>query len=755
MEDSIHNSTDELPKVPISNEKMESLLLLQQEILGQVAIGDQYHYQDLLDSLCLSAERMLPNSLASIMLFDDDNKESLTVKSAPSIPLEAINALNGLVPGQYSGSCGTAVFTHSPQFVCDTRNDPRWSADDLQSFADVYGVDACWSMPIKGEKKSVIGSFALSSMEKRQPHFFHKKLLEVCADIIAIVLKRESEKKELKHLAHHDLLTDLPNRILFADRFNQAAESANKSNKLLALCFFDLDDFKPINDEYGHSVGDQLLISVAIRIKAILKDKDTVSRQGGDEFAILLSDMASYQQCEQVLQRIHHSLAQPYFIGDNIHTITVSTGIALYSASARDVDTLLRQADQAMYQAKQSGRNKYHLFNAEQDKKTVLKNHQLAEVEHALLNNELTLYLQPKVNMLTGKVFGAEALIRWNHPQKGLLLPLDFLPLIDSTDLEVRVGDWVIHQALQQLDSWLQQGIKLEISVNIASYYLQSARFVSKLNEALECYPAVASKYLQLEVLESSALGDLEAISNIIKVCQKTLGVSVALDDFGTGYSSLTHLRSLTANTIKIDQSFVRDILDSPSDYSIINGIIGLADSFNREVIAEGVETTNHGLMLMMMGCEEAQGYGIAKPMPADDLLNWLSQYVPNQDWINLAKQHRSTKENKVALFNLIADHWKMLFVENVQTLSAADRQWPIMNSKHCLCGTWIQRALQEQLFAQAPLELLENAHEEVHRLASVIQFEIEAGRAEGVQQSLTELHTVFDKMKSCIPQCE
>jgi len=241
----------------------------------------------------------------------------------------------------------------------------------------------------------------------------------------------------------------------------------------------------------------------------------------------------------------------------------------------------------------------YGYVKQKHDKKLVQKHHKLGEIKQALVNNEFQLYYQPKVNMVSGEVFGAEALIRWIHPEKGIIPPLDFLPFIDGTELEVQTGDWVINQALQQMAKWLSQGITLEISVNIASHHLMSEAFVANLEAALALYPAVDSQYLQLEILESSAFSDLQAISWIIKTCQEFLGVNIALDDFGTGYSSLTHLRSLTANTIKIDQSFVRDVLDDPDDFTIIDGVIGLANSFNRKVIAEGVETTEHGLMLL------------------------------------------------------------------------------------------------------------------------------------------------------------
>ena len=256
------------------------------------------------------------------------------------------------------------------------------------------------------------------------------------------------------------------------------------------------------------------------------------------------------------------------------------------------------------------------------------------DIEEAIETNQLELYFQPKVNMLTGEVFGAEVLIRWNHPDKGLRSPDDFLPIIVDTELEIRLGDWVISQALKQLESWLKLDIKLQVSVNIASHHLHSKTFVKDLEKQLTYFPSVDSHSLQLEILESSALGDLDAVRKTLRACLHDLGVHIALDDFGTGYSSLTHLRSLPVNTIKIDQSFVIDMLEDANDYAIIDSVIALSESFGRTVIAEGVETTEHGIMLIGMGCHLAQGYAISKPLPASQFITWLESYQPNQQWL-------------------------------------------------------------------------------------------------------------------------
>ena len=573
--------------------------------------------------------------------------------------------------------------------------------------------------------------------------------------IFSDITRSKKQQETLEQMAHYDVLTKLPNRVLLADRFTLALAHSKRQETLLAVCFLDLDNFKPVNDMYGHETGDQLLIEVAERIKSNIKIEDTVSRLGGDEFALLLGDIESFPQCELMLKHILESLAQPYVIDEQPHFISASIGVSLYPMDDADFDTLLRHADQAMYQAKLAGRNRYFLFNAKQARINVERQIRLKEVKKALVNSELSLYYQPKVNMATGNVFGAEALIRWNHPEKGLIPPIEFLPIIEETELEIQISNWCINEVLRQLDRWKEQGIELEVSVNISSYHLQSPSFVADLEKNLALYSKVHSKYLQLEILESSALGDLHAISSIIKTCINALGVNVALDDFGTGYSSLTHLRHLSAQTIKIDQTFVRDILVDPNDLAIIDSIIGLASSFNRKVIAEGVETTDHGLMLLIMGCNEAQGYGIARPMPVTKIPDWLSSYIPNQEWIACANKVRTIKENKIKLFRLTLAQWQKLFENKLQSSPGSTEQWPILKRTNCHCGIWIKRAKQEQLFDENWLIKLDEIHNTMHDTADDLFHTYQKGEVVNARECLKDLQIAVGNMNNILGQCE
>lgn len=598
-----------------------------------------------------------------------------------------------------------------------------------------------WNRKQNGEIFPVRQSITAVKNEKNETTHY----VAVSSDIS----EQKAKELEIQSLAYYDPLTQLPNRVLLTDRFSQALAQSKREKKLLAVCFLDLDNFKPVNDLYGHDIGDKLLIEVAGRIKAMIRDEDTVSRQGGDEFVMLLGDIEQHVQYEQMLKRIIKSVAQPYLIGNKTLSITVSIGVTIYPTDTADFDALMRHADQAMYQAKLTGRNRYHLFNTEQDLKTIEKSNQLQEIQQALSNEEFCLYYQPKVNMKTGEVFGVEALIRWNHPEKGLIPPLKFLPVIENTELEILIGHWVINEALRQLNDWKSQGIIQEMSINISSYHLQQPSFINDLEALLALYPNVDSKYVQLEILESSALGDLSSISRIIETCMHDLGLNIALDDFGTGYSSLTHLRNLAAKTIKIDQTFIRDMLDDPNDYAIVEGTIGLSSAFNREVIAEGVETLEHGLMLLIMGCYKAQGYFISRPIPAEEFSSWLSHYTPHGEWKIYGNKVFTSKESKIQLIRLSLSRWYKQFEKNIQTIPEEVDYWPILNKTKCHCGVLIKRLGEEGLFNKSWLNKLDDTHHSIHNIADDLFKQYQQGEISKARSELKELHIAVELMFS------
>jgi diguanylate cyclase (GGDEF)-like protein len=462
--------------------------------------------------------------------------------------------------------------------------------------------------------------------------------------IIALLLKTqlrladiEKERKQtdgkLERIAHYDLLTNLPNRELLASRLSYAMEQCLRLNRSLAVAFLDLDNFKAVNDKHGHNVGDDLLVEVSKRMKGALRRGDTLARIGGDEFIVVMVDLENFECSEPVLERLLKAAADPVTVGDAVMQVSVSIGVTLYSKDDVNADLLIRNADQAMYVAKQAGKNRYHRFDIVQDNVINIQRQNIANIRLALGRREFVLHYQPKVNMHTGEVIGVEALIRWQHPDRGLVPPLDFLPVIESQAISLELGEWVIDTALTQIRQWKGIGLQIPISVNISAYQLQQDTFITDIARLLAAHPEVDPRYLELEILETSALNDLKKVSSTMNACQ-ALGVHFALDDFGTGYSSLTYLKHLPAYYIKIDQSFVRDMLKDTDDLAIIEGVIGLAKAFDREVIAEGVESIAHGVALLKLGCELAQGYGIARPMSAGDIPQWMSNWKADDAWL-------------------------------------------------------------------------------------------------------------------------
>jgi len=443
-------------------------------------------------------------------------------------------------------------------------------------------------------------------------------------------LKEQERKLEL--MAHYDPLTGVPNRILLADRMHLAFAQTKRDHCLMAVGYLDLDGFKPVNDRLGHEAGDQLLIEVALRIKNALREGDTIARLGGDEFVFLLLGLEKVEDCETTLHRLLEVISEPVSLKNQAVSVSASIGISIFPEDNTDPDTLLRHADQAMYQAKQEGKNCFHIYNLELDRQLHSHREALNRIEQAFENEEFELFFQPKVDMQQGIVFGAEALIRWRHPERGLVMPGDFLPLLENHDIITRLDAWVIDKALQHMENWQSQGLQLQISVNVTARSLQTDDFILQLYYAFERHPSIKPAHFELEILETQALLDLSLTSQVIKDCQ-TLGVQFALDDFGTGYSSLSYLKHLPAETLKIDQTFVRNMLENEDDLAIVQGVIGLAESFRRQVIAEGVESIEHGSALLQMGCHHAQGYGIAKPMPASELADWVKEWRVPTEW--------------------------------------------------------------------------------------------------------------------------
>ncbi|CAN7722655.1 EAL domain-containing protein [Pseudoduganella sp. LjRoot289] len=456
---------------------------------------------------------------------------------------------------------------------------------------------------------------------------------------LVLVFRDVSEKKQLiqqmSWQSQHDVLTGLPNRSALAARFEHELELAREDNSgraMLAVCMFDLDHFQQVNERGGHALGDEVLKQTAGRLHSFAGPRHYAARLGGDEFVLLLPDQPDRAAVEQTLARLMALLGRHYHCETQTLSVPASAGVALYTGGDISADKLLRHADQALYQAKLTGRNRVHYFDADLDEQVRTHHNRRAEIRAALRAGELCLYYQPKLDMRAGRIIGMEALLRWRHPQRGIVGPMEFLPVVEHTDLIVEIGDLVLRQALGQLDAWRASHPGWVVSVNIAARQFQRTDFVERLKAILAEFPGVPPRMLELEILESSALQDINHVRALMLECQ-ALGIRFALDDFGTGYSSMSYLKRLPAEVLKIDQSFVRNMLVDRDDLHLVSAVIGLARAFNRSVIAEGVETVEHGAQLMRLGCELAQGYGIARPMPAGEVLDWSAGFVCSPAW--------------------------------------------------------------------------------------------------------------------------
>ena len=449
--------------------------------------------------------------------------------------------------------------------------------------------------------------------------------------VISDITVQRAQRERLERQANFDELTRLPNRAHLSQLLADAMRAADRDGYLLAVCYLDLDRFKPVNDRFGHAAGDRLLTELAGRLRSALRTRetwaDTAARLGGDEFVLLLR-AGTIEEARLAVERVLRVVSQPYVVdpAEEPVQITASMGATVYPIDRSDADTLLRHADHAMYGAKQSGRNGYLFFDPEHRRRTEERVMAIGRVQEALDQGEFVLFYQPKVDMRSGKVLGFEALLRWEHPQHGLIAPLQFLPLIENTGLSARVGDWVFGQGLEHLALWRRSGLDISVSVNVSARHLQEPDFAQRLSELLARHADPLATHFELEVLETAAHADIEATSALLARC-RALGVRFALDDFGTGYSTLTYLKRLPVDVLKIDRSFVHHMLDDTQDRAIVEGVIGLARTFGCTVVAEGVESPAQARTLLDLGCDIGQGTGIAAPMPASQVATWAANY--------------------------------------------------------------------------------------------------------------------------------
>lgn len=494
--------------------------------------------------------------------------------------------------------------------------------DGYESFAPIIVEDTC---SVEDASKIVIDA----GMQHMVTGFIvtsEGRYLGVASghDLLNIITQRK--QAELYFLAHYDNLTGIPNRMLLGDRLEQACREAERSRRLVALLFIDVDRFKQINDSLGHSVGDAVLRTVVERLKASARRADTVARLGGDEFVVLMEDIEAAEDVEVVAHRVVESMRDPMDVLGHALIVTVSVGSALYPDDDTAASPLLAKADAAMYEAKTNGRNVFRKYSAGtamyNPAGVTLQN----ELRRAIEGDELVLHFQPQMDLASHAIRGVEALVRWQHPTRGLISPAHFIPVAEDCGLIVPLGEWVLRRALKQLKSWQRQGLPpFRVSVNISALHFHQCAFPDFLKAQL-AENGVDPRLVELELTESMLMQNVEHVLQTLEEI-RCLGVSLAIDDFGTGFSSLSYLRRFPIDRLKIDQSFVRDIDRSPANESIARAIVALANSLSLDIVAEGIETVSEKGVLEHMRCREGQGFLFARPLPAEDFAKWVASH--------------------------------------------------------------------------------------------------------------------------------
>ncbi|CEG25934.1 bifunctional diguanylate cyclase/phosphodiesterase [Bacillus sp. B-jedd] len=591
---------------------LEMQLSNQNQVLEMVAKGSPM--KDVLDNIIFLIESSSNDIICSILVPDKEG-ENLLLKSGPNLPTEYKKYLTIFPIGPKEGSGGTAAYYKRPVITKDIDKDLLWKKYKLIALAS--GLKACWSYPIFDINNEVIGIFEMYYKKLHNPEEPAREIIEKAIYLTSIVLQHYRSEEKINFMAFHDELTGLANRRLFKERLNTTLNAGFNPGKVMAVMYFDLDQFKLINDSLGHTFGDKLLKAVAKRLQSSIRQDDLVSRWGGDEFTILLMNIKE-REIKIVAQRILNVFEKSFSVEGKELFITPGIGISLYPYDGVTTEELLRKADIAMYQAKKEGRNNYQFYNDKLDKQSIERLEIENQLRKALERNEFTLEYQPIIELSTEKLTGVEALIRWKSPVLGQLSPNSFIPVAEETGMILPIGEWVLKTACQQMKNWLDNGIGLStISVNISLRQFYQPDLVPMISEVIK-ETGIHPSNLTIEITESMTM-DVTIAKNILQDL-KSIGVNISIDDFGTGYSSLSYLKRFPIDFLKIDQSFIRDIANSKDDENIATTILLMGRNLGLNVIAEGVETKEQLSILRSNQCHEAQGYLFSRPLSPEKL---------------------------------------------------------------------------------------------------------------------------------------
>lgn len=552
--------------------------------------------------------------------------------AAPGLPEEIQQVLGTLRLDQseYASASLLDVAASNPVVLEDltrTQDDSTvWQKHN--EIAISHGFKACWLTPIASSSGGVLGFFATYSPKTGAPSPRDAALLQRVSRLAAVAIDHSTISQQLEHRAHHDALTGLPNRVLFGDRLEQALSSAKRRNEQVALMFLDLDGFKQVNDTLGHHFGDVLLQQVAVRLTNAVRVTDTVSRMGGDEFTVILTGLNDTLHTDQIATKILETIEAPFEVHGHQLFVTASIGIALFRRDGEDSTTLQSHADAAMYRAKAAGKNTYEYFEPSISEALRERDQLKTQLRQALERNEFEVFYQPQFDLKSGEIAGFEALLRWKHPQLGVMLPASFIPAAEETGLIIKIGAWVLEEACKQAKQWNEAGHEIKIGVNISALQFGRTEFSSLVTQALH-HSGLPPHLLELELAESIVMRNVEESARQMKRLRQ-LGVCISLDDFGTGYSGLAYLNHLPVNSLKIDRTFIHHNGGPHYDARpLLHAIIELGHSLNIRVMAEGIETESERELLHELGCDLAQGFYLGRPMTSALALQLLSSTSP------------------------------------------------------------------------------------------------------------------------------
>ncbi len=597
------------------------------EALQREVLEDIVHEKPLpllMRNMCRSLEQILPDVHVSIVSVRDGALHSL---AAPSLPESVTSLIDGLRIGSDVGSCGKAVYLGGEVVSQDLSLDPNWSL-----YAPTFlaaGLRACWSCPIKNHDNQVIGTFALYFDTPRAPNALHQQLVKAFLHLTAIAMERDASKQRIRQLAYYDSLTRLPNRTMFNECAQQALHTTRGQQGL--LFYLDLDRFKYWNDSMGHGAGDALLCEVAHRLRQCARTEDIIGRLSSDEFAVFMP-CCTEVQIPELAERLLDAIAQPFSINGLMTLPNACIGVCSYPEDGTDIETLLRHADQAMYAAKNQGSQLWERYRPELGQISQERADMERELRVALANGDLQLHFQPQVrHPAAPELYGLETLSRWHHPEWGWVPPTRFIAVAEDSGLIHALTAWLLDAACAQLAQWRTQGLPIpHVAVNLSTNNFHAQGFAQQVQATLHKY-GLQSKDLMLEITESVMLDNSPATLENLKALHE-IGLRLSMDDFGTGYSSLSYLHRLPISELKLDKSFVQDVVSSSAASALTRSVLNIATSLNMTVVAEGVETEEQARWLAEQGCPVLQGYLFAKPMAAEAVQAWLTSVRPTQN---------------------------------------------------------------------------------------------------------------------------